>query len=349
MKMRLILFVFIILLISGCNTSKEKAMSGNPILEGWYADPEGTIFDDTYWIYPTFSDYTEEYVPIPDSLLTERQKLAPNKSYLKQRHFDAFSSKDLVNWTKHPNILTIDDVEWVEYAMWAPAIVRKDGKYFFYFSANDIKNNDELGGIGVAISDKPEGPFKDALGRPLIDKIQNGAQPIDQFVFKDKDGQYYMYYGGWRHCNIVKMGDDLTSIIPFEDGEMFKEITPEGYVEGPFVFIRNGKYYFMWSEGDWGTANYRVAYSIADSPMGPFKRIGTILQQDANIATGAGHNSVINIPGTDDWYIIYHRKPLGDTNSNHRHTCIDKMEFNEDGTIKPIQMTFEGVESRLLK
>jgi len=74
--------------------------------------------------------------------------------------------------------------------------------------------------------------------------------------------------------------------------------------------------------------------------------VGTVLQQDPEIATGAGHHSVIRVPGTDEWYIVYHRRPLGETDANHRVTCIDKMEFNEDGTIKPVKITFEGVEPR---
>jgi beta-xylosidase len=137
------------------------------------------------------------------------------------------------------------------------------------------------GGIGVAVADKPEGPFKDYLGKPLIDKFYNGAQPIDQFVFKDTDGQYYIIYGGWGHCNIAKLKNDFTGIEPFADGKAFKEITPEGYVEGPVMFIRKGKYYFMWSEGGWTGPDYRVAYAIGNSINGPFKKIGTVLKQDA--------------------------------------------------------------------
>jgi beta-xylosidase len=218
-----------------------------------------------------------------------------------------------------------------------------------FFGANDIQNDKEEGGIGVAVSDKPGGPFKDLLGKPLIDKFHNGAQPIDQFVFQDKDGQYYMYYGGWRHCNVVKLKSDFAGFEPFEDGTTFKEVTPEGYVEGPFMFMKDGKYYFMWSEGGWTGPNYSVAYAIADSPFGPFKRIGKILQQDATVATGAGHHSVIHDPKKDNWYIIYHRRPLGETDGNHRVTCIDKMEFDENGHIKPVKITFEGVKKQNLK
>jgi beta-xylosidase len=327
---------------------KEKGFSGNPVFEGWYADPEGTIFGNEYWIYPTFSDYYGDYEPIDEASLTERQKQTINKDYLKQTFLDAFSSKDLINWTKHQKVLDIKDVSWAAFALWAPAIVHANNKYYLLFGANDIQKDSELGGIGVAVADCPEGPFKDALGKPLIDKFHNGAQPIDQFVFRDDDGQFYMYYGGWRHCNIVKLSNDLLSVVPFDDGTTFKEVTPDKYVEGPFMFKRQGKYYFMWSEGGWTGPDYSVAYAIADSPFGPFQRIGKILQQDPKVASGAGHHSVIQIPGTDEWYIVYHRRPLGVTNGNYRETCIDRMYFNSDGTIQPVKITFKGVSKREL-
>ncbi len=330
----------------GQKINQKPKTSGNPILEGWYADPEGIVFDNEYWIYPTYSDI---YIQ-PDTLTTfteEQLKIRENTisdGYLIQTFMDAFSSKDLITWKKHPHVLNIKDVKWAGYSLWAPAIINSNNQYYLFFSANDIQNNDELGGIGVAVADNPAGPFKDALGKPLIDKIINGAQPIDQFVFKDDDGQYYMYYGGWKHCNMVKMAPDLLSIVPFDDGTMYKVVTPENYVEGPFMLKRNGKYYFMWSEGGWGGPNYSVAYAIADSPFGPFKREGKILQQDPNIATGAGHHSVMKGPGEDEWYMVYHRRPLGETAANRRVTCIDRMYFDENGHILPIKMTFEGVD-----
>ncbi|MBN2137700.1 MAG: glycoside hydrolase family 43 protein [Sedimentisphaerales bacterium] len=299
----------------------EKVTSGNPVFPGWYADPEGVVFGDTYWIYPTTS-----------------------ARYHKQLYFDCFSSPDLVHWTKHQRVLDSSHVSWARRAMWAPSVVEKDGRYFFFFGANDIQNNSEPGGIGVAVAENPAGPFHDYLGKPLIDKFHNGAQPIDQFVFKDH-GQYYIVYGGWRHCNIAKLNDDFTGFVPFSDGVTYREITPESYVEGPVMFRRKGKLYFMWSEGGWTGPNYSVAYAVADSPLGPFKRIGKILQQDAGIATGAGHNSVINVPGSDNWFIVYHRRPLGETDRDHRVTCIDRMEFNGDGTIKPVILTKEGVSA----
>lgn len=326
-------FLFIMVCLIGlqaCVTKKEesqpKLKSGNPLFEGWYADPEGIIFDNEYWIFPTYSNLYENQV-----------------------FLDAFSSSDLVNWTKHERVVDTAAVKWINRAMWAPAIVEKDKKYYLFFAGNDIQNNDEYGGIGVAVSDKPGGPYKDYLGKPLIDKFHNGAQPIDQFVFKDKDGSYYIYYGGWRHCNVAKLNSDFTGFIPFEDGTIFKEVTPKNYVEGPFMFIRDGKYYFMWSEGGWGGPDYCVAYAIADSPFGPFERIGKILEQDPEVATGAGHHSVIHEPKSDKYYIIYHRRPKGETARDYRVTCIDEMTFDEKGFINPVKITFEGVEENPLK
>lgn len=304
----------------------QKTTSGNPVFPGWYADPEVALFQKKYWIFPTYS--------------------AP---YNKQVFMDAFSSKDLVNWQKHERIVDTAAIKWAWRAMWAPAIVEKDKKYYLFFAANDIQSNNEKGGIGVAVANKPEGPYKDYLGKPLIDKFHNGAQPIDQFVFKDKDGQYYMYYGGWRHCNVAKLKNDFTGFEPFADGAVFKEVTPEKYVEGPFMFIRNGKYYFMWSEGGWTGPDYSVAYAIADSPMGPFKRVDKILQQNPAIATGAGHHSVLQIPGKDEYYIVYHRRPLTEKDGNSRVVCIDKMEFDSQGLIKTVQITNEGVAPRRIK
>jgi len=303
-----------------------KKTSGNPIFEGWYADPEAKVFGKTYWVYPTYS-----------------------AKYKDQVFMDAFSSPDLVHWTKHPRVIDTGTVKWVKRALWAPAVTENNGKYFLFFGANDIHDDQrEIGGIGVAVADKPEGPFKDYLGKPLIGKIVNGAQPIDQFVFKDTDGRFYIIYGGWGHCNIAKLKSDFTGVEPFADGEVYKSITPKDYVEGPVMFKRKGKYYLMWSEGGWTGPDYRVAYAIGDTPFGPFKRIDVVLKQDMNVATGAGHHSVINVPGTDEWYIVYHRRPLGETDGNHRVTCIDKMYFEKDGTIKPVKITFEGVAPRKL-
>jgi beta-xylosidase len=294
--------------------------SGNPILPGWYADPEAHVFGGEYWIYPTYS--------------------AP---YDEQVFLDAFSSRDLVTWARHRRVLDRADVRWARRALWAPSVVEKGGWYYLFFGANDIQNDRQVGGIGVARSRRPGGPFKDHLGRPLIDRFHNGAQPIDPFVFRDRDGAYYIVYGGWKHCNIARLNDDFTGLVPLDGGTTFKEITPRGYVEGAYMLLKDGRYYFMWSEGGWTGPDYAVAYAVGRSPLGPFERVGQILRQDPSVATGAGHHSVLRAPGSGRWYIVYHRRPLGRRDPNHRVVCIDELHFGDDGLIRPVVITKEGV------
>lgn len=317
--------------LSFCFVSLVAFSQKNPVIEGWYADPEGVIFDKTYWIYPTYS-----------------------AEYEKQVFLDAFSSTDMVTWKKHPHVADTSQIKWAKIAMWAPSIIKKDERYFLFFSANDIQSkqrngqaDDTLGGIGIAVADNPGGPFKDYLGKPLINKFYNNAQPIDQHVFKDKDDQYYIFYGGWGRCNVGKLNENFTGLVPFSDSMLVKEITPKGYVEGPTMFVRNGKYYFMWSEGGWTNGTYKVAYAVSDNVLGPFERKATILEADERIATGAGHHSVINIPDTDEWYIVYHRRPIPNLGRDHRVVCIDRLFFDADGGIKNVKMTFEGVKRKL--
>jgi beta-xylosidase len=322
------------------------ATASNPIVPGWYADPEIRVFAGRYWIYPTYSadagasDRSAHFTPTQVEL---RKLHTVRPSYAYQTFFNAFSSPDLIHWTKHPHVLDVSSVPWAAYAVWAPSVIEAGGRYYMFFGANDIQSDQEHGGIGVAVSDKPGGPFKDALGKPLVDAFHNGAQPIDPFVFRDTDGQVYLYYGGWRHCNVVRLSKDMRRVLPYPDGSTWKEITPPGYVEGSFVIKRRGVYYLMWSEGEWTGSDYRVAYATGPSAIGPFKPRGIILQEDLRVARGAGHHSVVNVPGTDRWYIAYHRRPIGDNLGEHRELSIERMNFNPDGTIRPVVLTNKGV------
>jgi beta-xylosidase len=317
----------LVLLACGQRVAEDTRMSGNPLFEGWYADPCAAVFGDKFWVFPTFS-----------------------ARYHQQLHLDAFSSPDLITWTKHERIIDNIEVDWIWQAMWAPSIIEKDGRFYLFFGGNDIQNNNELGGIGVAVADRPEGPYRDLLGRPLIDQIVHGAQPIDQFVFRDVDGTHYIFWGGWRNLNVGILNDDFTGFIPFECGEIFKSITPhENFVEGVYMFMRNGKYYLMWSEGGWGLPNYSVAYAIADNPLGPFERIGVILEQNPDIATSSGHHSIVHAPNTDRWFIFYHRRPLEETDRDHRVVAVEEMFFDEYGYIIPVILTHEGVRANPLR
>ncbi|EAW11316.1 glycoside hydrolase family 43 protein [Aspergillus clavatus NRRL 1] len=318
--------------------------AGNPVIPGWYADPEARIFSSSYWLYPTYS-----------------------AAYDSQTFFDAFSSPDLLTWTKHPRILDFASIPWsTNRAAWAPSVIRRrrtrtrtpssspspsssgdsdsDGdsdEYFMYFSAGDGA------GIGVAKSTTgPGGPFADALGKPLVPETVFGAEPIDAQVFVDDDGgdgRAWLYFGGWGHAVVVELGDDLVSL----KGE-YREITPAGYVEGPWMLKRGGVYYFMFSVGGWGDDSYGVSYVTGSSPTGPFTSSPVkILSGNATVGKSTGHNSVVT-PDGRDYYIVYHRRPVNETDRDHRVTCIDRMEFDADGNILPVVITTEGVEGRPL-
>ena len=283
------------------------------IAEGWHADPEARFYENAFWIYATRS-----------------------AEFTKQLNLDAYSSGDGKTWTKHESIIDMSDYPYVHQAVWAPTIIDKDGKYYLIFATNDIHSDDEPGGLEIAVSDNPAGPFKSLFGDTLVKKIINGAQPIDAHLFKDDDGTIYLYYGGWGHCNVAVMNDTMDGFVPFPDGEIFREITPESYTEGPCMIKKDGKYYFMWSSGGWVDDSYGVCYSISDSPTGPFEKEDMILSTDPKVAKGPGHHGFLF--DNDECFIVYHRRPLEETDANSRMLCIDKMIFS-DGKILKIKMT----------
>lgn len=289
-------------------------MTGNPLFPGWYADPEIHCFAGRYYIYPTSSH------PAPS-----------------QASFECWSSSDLTNWKNEGTILDFQDIPWsTRYAAWAPSCAEHNGKYFFYFSAGDGT------GIGVAVSDSPKGPFRDAIGHPLVGYYPHGAQPIDAHCFTDDDGRSYIYFGGHGVCVVGRLASSMLAI-----DRNWRDITPSpDYVEGPFMIKRQGRYYLTWSEGEWTNDTYLAAYGVGDSPWGPFEYGGKILENNPAVATGAGHHSIMRLPGTDDeWVICYHRRPLGETDGNHRVTCLDRLQFRADGSIAPVTLTHEGVPS----
>ncbi|MEV6543049.1 family 43 glycosylhydrolase [Streptomyces sp. NPDC051665] len=294
----------------------EAVPTRSPVLPGLTADPDVHYLDGQYWIYPTSDGYAG----------------------WGGTSFKAYSSRDLVHWKDHGVILDLgSDVSWADKNAWAPAIAERDGKYYFYFCAEQQ--------IGVAVADSPAGPFKDALGKPLVAKGGSfSGQMIDPAVFTDDDGQSYLYWGN-GHAYVVPLNDDMTSY----DATKVKEITAGDFREGSFVVKRQGTYYFMWSEDDTRSEDYHVAYATGPSPLGPWTERGTILSKNPEYGVlGTGHHSVVNVPGTDDWYIVYHRfalngpgKPGGD--GTHRETTIDRLRFAADGTIRPVVPTLGSI------
>ncbi len=288
----------------------------NPINPGWYADPEARFYEGEYWIYATRS-----------------------RPYREQRNLDAFHSKDGKEWTKVESIVDMSGFLHVWQAVWAPTIIEKNGTYYLIFATNDIQNNDQVGGLELAVSDSPAGPFRAVLHDRLVGKFHNGAQPIDAHLFKDDDGTVYLYYGGWGHCNVAVMNEAMDGFVPYDDGELFHEITPPDYVEGPCMLKKDGVYYFMWSVGGWGNDSYGVCYGRAETPFGPFPKEAQILKTDYAVAKGPGHHGFLRDEADPAvWYIVYHRRPLTETDCNSRQVCIDRMEFAPDGSILPVKM-----------
>ncbi|MDG9715110.1 family 43 glycosylhydrolase [Streptomyces sp. DH24] len=293
----------------------EAVPTRSPVLPGLNADPDVRFMDGEYWIYPTTDGF---------------------RGWGGTR-FTAYSSKDLVHWKDHGVVLDLGpDVAWADKYAWAPAIAERDGKYYLYFCAEQQ--------IGVAVADSPAGPFRDALGEPLVAKGRFAGQMIDPAVFTDDDGQAYLYWGNGR-AYVAPLADDMVSF----DASRVKDITPDNYREGSFVIERKGTYYFMWSEDDTRSENYHVAYATGPSPLGPWTKRGTILSKRPEYGIlGTGHHSVVNAPGTDRWYAVYHRfalngpgRPGGD--GTHRETTVDRLAFAPDGTIEPVVPTLESV------
>jgi len=287
----------------------------NPLSTDWHADPEARIYNGEYWIYVTRS-----------------------RDYVDQRNLDVFHSKDMTNWTKIEGIIDMEGFPYIWRAVWAPTIIDKNGKYYLIFASNDIQNNDMVGGLEIAVADHPAGPFRAHMGRSLVDHFINEAQPIDAHLFKDDDGTVYLLYGGWGRCNAAIMNDAMNGFDLLPNGKTFMEITPEGYVEGPCMFKRGGKYYFLWSTGGWTNGTYSVEYAVGDTPLGPFVKDRKILAADDVVAMGPGHNGYLHLPEEDLWLMVYHRKYLGSEIGNERVLCIDEMKFDGE-KIVPVVMT----------
>lgn len=315
---------------------KEYGTWGNPILPGFHADPEILYSNKTkkYYIYST-TDGTPGW-----------------GGY----QYSVFSSSDLKTWTDEGVCLDAksEQVAWAKGSLWAPAaeeVRQKDGtyKYYLYFSA-DAGTRKE---IGVAVSDSPTGPFVDS-GAPIISDSPVGrGQQIDVDVFVDpKTKKPYIYWG-----NGYMAGAELEPDMKTVKKETITVLTPQGgslrdyaYREGTYVIYRKGVYYFLWSVDDTGSPNYHVAYGTAKSPLGPIEVAAepiVLIQNPELKIYGPAHNSVLQVPGKDEWYIVYHR-----INKNyiephkgpgiHREVCIDRMTFDKDGRIVPVVPTLDG-------
>lgn len=315
--------------VGGDQTFRVTAVTrGNPVLKGYFADPDCIYSHKTgkYYIYPTSDGYHG----------------------WSGTYFKAFSSDNLADWKDEGVILDLEkDVSWADRNAWAPCIIEREtnGKfrYYYYFTAAQK--------IGVAASDNPTGPFRDS-GKPLIDFKPDGVtggQEIDPDVFHDPvSGKYYLYWG-----NGYLAAAELENHMAAVKKSTIRVMTPDHtFREGVHVFFRGGTYYFLWSEDDTRSPNYRVRYATAKSPLGPLEIPEdnlVIARDDSAGIYGTGHNSTIQVPDRDEWYIVYHRFTypkgigMGDSGGFHREVCIDRMEFDDAGRIKQVTPTHHGV------
>ena len=304
------------LLCMGMALTAASLLAQNPIIHDQYtADPTARVFNGKMYLYPS-----HDIVSPIESL----------SDWFCMADYHVFSSDNLVDWTDHGVILTQNNIPWVKkdsYAMWAPDCVEKDGRYYFYFPASP-KDMERGFGIGVAISDNPEGPFM-AMPRPI-----KGVMGIDPCVLVDGDGNSYIYWSGMG-ISVARLKDNMLEL----DSEPRKiEGLPEGFKEGPFAFKRDGHYYltFPWVRDVTET----LAYAMSDSPMGPFEFKGVIMDESPT-GCWTNHHSLVEKDG--QWYLFYHHNDYSPDMDKRRSARIDLVSFNADGTINKVEPTLRGV------
>lgn len=288
--------------------------AGNPIIPGYFADPTIRKFGDTYYIYATTDGTGNGYGPA-----------------------QVWLSKDFVNWRNV--ILNWPTTE----VVWAPDVVKQpDGKYRYYYCTPCV--------VLAGESDNPTGPWTNILGKSdevlVEDRFIKNCITLDPQLFIDDDGKQYLYFGTWGiyngfGCGVARLAPDGKS---FDKKQLIPNTQVKDFFEAPYVFKKNGVYYFTYSSGSCHDDTYRVQYAISTTgPMGPYEYKGCILKTTGDgTVHGPGHHSIL-VDG-DDYYIVYHRHNI--PNSIHgfnRQVCIDKMEFDSDGSIKVIKPTHDGL------
>jgi arabinoxylan arabinofuranohydrolase len=313
-------------LLLGMLTASSLVFAENPLVTNIFtADPSGRVFNGRLYVYTSHD--------------------LPDATYWDMTDWRLLSTDDLVTWKDHGSIFRVKDFAWATHWAWAPDAIEANGKYYLFLPVDRTK-------IGVAVGENPDGPFKDAIGQPLIDNAKlpdAGPEPIDPALLQDDDGQTYLYFG-CRKPEVAKLKSSLTeldgglqtlSILdaqgkPVPMAAPGKDpVLPEGYAEAPFVFKRGGKYYFVYSDGWAPTAT--LVYAIGDHPTGPFTYVGKVMEHAASVTQ---HGSVVEFKGK--WYVLYHTSELSNGNAFRRSVCIDELKFDASGRIIAVVPTRGG-------
>jgi beta-xylosidase len=302
----------------------------SPVLPGLYADPNIAEFDGTYYVYAT-TDGTPGWGG---------------------KDFYAWSSTDMAHWTRAEKpFLTLDgtngNVPWATGNAWAPTIIERGGKYYFYFSGHNAALNRKT--IGVAVADSPMGPFTAQPQAMVLNDDRVTGQAIDPAAFQDPEtGKYYLFWGNGSPV-YAELSDDMLSL---QSGTTKKISGLNDFREGLFLNYRKGPdgkgiYHLTYSIDDTGSPDYRVGYATSTSIDGPWTYRGVILSKDASQGIlGTGHSSIVKAADSDDWYIAYHRFAIPGGDGTHRETTIDKVTFDADGYMERVVPTLTSVPSR---
>lgn len=316
--------------ITACNFLTSKRQNGivrpdsiiNPIITIRYsADPSARVFNDTLYIYPSHDRDSAQWWDMED--------------------YYAYSTTDMKTFKDEGLIFEpLKQTTWAKQYCWAPDCIEKNGKYYLYFPTDQDY-------VGVAVANKPTGPFKDALGKPLISRMSSGVVAprdfIDPAVFTDDDDTSYLLVGQ-NALNIIRLNSDM---ISYDDEPVVLDNVSQlpYFFEGIWMHKYKGKYYLSYSTGpNIKGQNPKIAYAISDSIMGPYEYKGVILDE---VSSGTNHHSIVEYKG--QWYIFYHtsdlalaRIPVDSPERKYvqwrRSVCVVPLYYNVDGSIQPISL-----------
>lgn len=314
MKSLFTLLVIILFFSEICNAQ-------NPIIQTIFtADPAPLIHNDTVFLY-----------------VGHDEDDAPSRSFL-MREYSLFTTTDMVNWTAHPTPLKTSDFKWSAADASAAQCIERNGKFYFYISS---QNKTSPGvSVGVAVSDSPYGPFKDALGEALVTNNmttfgRHSWDDLDPSVWIEDNGQAYLYWGN-NACYWAKLNEDMVSLDgPITALDIFdKSAFGPDFEEAPWVYKRNGIYYMIYAS----TAVESIHYSTSKTIEGPWEYGGELMPHSGK--SGSVHPAMLDYKGNS--YFYYHNAALPGGGDFNRSVCIEQFEYNPDGSIPAIKKT-EGV------
>lgn len=319
MKRTTLTFALIVLLLGGISCKQPLKFSGNPLFDSpLTADPSAMVANDTLYIF-TGSDEQEQ----------GREGFLMNKWYV-------FSTTDMVNWNKHGVVMDVNTFSWARANAFAGHCVENHGKYWWYvpLTHKTIRKGEGFA-IGVAVSDHPYGPYKDALGDPIItDTTANSIQlNIDPCVYVDNDNQVYLFWGSWGKIRMVKLKENMVEM----DGPVVDIPNVKNFFEAPYINKRGDTYYLTYAAG----YPSRTEFCTSKSITGPWSYGGILNDTLHNSPTN--HQAIVNYKGND--YFIYHNAGLPDGGPFRRSVCIDLLEYDQNGLMKKVNRTITGVSA----